>query len=440
MSNSTKDLTKGYPLKVILKFSLPMIVGNIFQQLYNVVDSIIVGKFIGTNALAAVGSSFAIMVFITSILLGLCMGTSIVFSQFFGAKEIQKLKISISTSFIFIGITSIVITGLSLVFVDEIILFMKIPKELFIDTRAYLNIIFSGIFFTFLYNWAAGLLRALGNSKVPLYFLILAAVINVVLDLVFVIIFNMGVSGTALATVIAQFISAILCIIYCIKKLEFLKFKLKEFKFDKEIFKLTASYSLLTSIQQSIMNFGILMIQGLVNSFGVAPMAAFAAAVKIDSFAYMPVQDFGNAFSTYIAQNKGAKKDERIRSGIKASLKIVTIFCIIISLVVWTMADKFMLIFINPTEYQVIKIGVEYLRIVCTFYCFIGYLFMFYGLYRGLGKVKMSIVLTIISLGLRVALAFITAPYLGLIGIWWAIPIGWIIADIVGMIYYKFIS
>lgn len=440
MSNSTKDLTKGNPLKVILKFSLPMIVGNIFQQLYNIVDSIIVGKFIGTNALAAVGSSFAIMVFITSILLGLCMGTSIVFSQFFGAKEIQNLKISISTSFIFIGIISIVITGVSLVFVNEIILFMKIPRELFTDTRAYLNIIFSGIFFTFLYNWSAGLLRALGNSKVPLYFLILAAIINVVLDLVFVIIFNMGVSGTALATVIAQFISAILCIIYCIKKLKFLKFKPKEFKFDKEIFKLTARYSLLTSIQQSIMNFGILMIQGLVNSFGIDPMAAFAAAVKIDSFAYMPVQDFGNAFSTYIAQNKGGKKDERIRNGIKVSLKIVTIFCIIISLVIWTMADKFMLIFINSTEYQVIKIGIEYLRIVCTFYCFIGYLFMLYGLYRGLGKVKMSIVLTIISLGLRESLAFITAPYLGLRGIWWAIPIGWIIADTVGMIYYKFIS
>lgn len=317
---------------------------------------------------------------------------------------------------------------------------MKIPKELFADTRSYLKIIFSGIFFTFLYNWAAGLLRALGNSKVPLYFLILAAIINIVLDLVFVITFNMGVSGAALATVIAQFVSAILCIVYCIKKLDFLEFKLSEIKFDKEIFKLTASYSMLTSIQQSIMNFGILMIQGLVNSFGIAPMAAFAAAVKIDSFAYMPVQDFGNAFSTYIAQNKGAEKDERIKSGIKVSLKIITIFCIFISLVVWIMADKFMLIFINPTETQVIKIGIQYLRIVCTFYCFIGYLFMFYGLYRGLGKVKMSIVLTIISLGLRVALAFITAPYLGLKGIWWAIPIGWIIADIVGMIYYKSIS
>ncbi|STC78922.1 MATE efflux family protein [Clostridium botulinum] len=317
MSSTTKDLTKGSPLKVILKFSLPMIVGNIFQQLYNVVDSIIVGKFIGTKALAAVGSSFAIMVFITSILLGLCMGTSIVFSQFFGGKKINKLKASISTSFIFIGITSIVISGLSLIFVDEIILFMKIPKELFVDTRAYLNIIFSGIFFAFLYNWAAGLLRALGNSKIPLYFLILAAIINIVLDLVFVITFNMGVSGAALATVIAQVVSAILCIVYCIKKLEFLKFKLSEIKFDKEIFKLTASYSLLTSIQQSIMNFGILMIQGLVNSFGIAPMAAFAAAVKIDAFAYMPVQDFGNAFSTYIAQNKGAEKYERIKSGIK---------------------------------------------------------------------------------------------------------------------------
>ncbi len=170
MSSTTKDLTKGSPLKVILKFSLPMIVGNIFQQLYNVVDSIIVGKFIGTKALAAVGSSFAIMVFITSILLGLCMGTSIVFSQFFGGKKINKLKASISTSFIFIGITSIIISALSLIFVDQIILFMKIPKELFVDTRSYLKIIFSGIFFTFLYNWAAGLLRALGNSKVPFIF------------------------------------------------------------------------------------------------------------------------------------------------------------------------------------------------------------------------------------------------------------------------------
>jgi len=431
-----KDLTKGSTSKVIVAFSIPMILGNLFQQLYNIVDSIIVGKFIGTNALAAVGSSFAVMVFITSILLGLCMGTSVVFAQFFGAKNIKDLKTTMSTSFIFIGIISLVISILSIVFVDNILIFMNIPEELCKDTRKYLIIIFSGIFFTFLYNWASGLLRSLGNSKAPLYFLIVAAVINIALDLIFVIYFDMGVSGAALATIISQALSAILCIIYCIKNLGFLKFKINEIKFSKEIFKLTASYSLLTSMQQSIMNFGILMIQGLVNSFGATTMAAFAAAVKIDSFAYMPVQDFSNAFSTYVAQNKGAGESKRIKSGIKFSIILITVFCLFITIVVEVFADKLMLIFVNSSEIQVIAIGVTYLRIVSLFYCFIGYLFMFYGLYRGLGHVKVSIVLSVISLGIRVVLAYILAPIVGLKGIWWAIPIGWIIADTIGGIHY----
>ncbi|WP_312640566.1 MATE family efflux transporter [Hydrogenoanaerobacterium sp.] len=432
-----KDLTTGAPSKVIAAFAIPMVIGNLFQQLYNVVDSIVVGRFVGTEALAAVGSSFTLMVFLTSILLGLCMGASVVFSQFFGAKNFEDLKSSISTSFIFIGVTSLVLSVLSIVFVDGIITLMNVPAELVEDTKSYLLIIFSGIFFTFLYNWAAGLLRALGNSKIPLYFLILAALTNVVLDLVFVINFQMGIEGAAIATVIAQLLSAVLCLIYCIKKIDFLSFKLREITFSKRIFRLTASYSLLTSVQQSVMNFGILMIQGLVNSFGATTMAAFAAAVKIDSFAYMPVQDFGNAFATYIAQNKGAQKQQRIREGIKVSILLITVFCLVISALVWLFSDQLMLIFVRPTETAVIAIGGHYLRVVSAFYCLIGYLFLFYGLYRGLGNVTMSIVLSVISLGTRVTLAYALVPFLKLDGIWWAIPIGWAFADIVGTVYYK---
>lgn len=432
-----KDLTVGKPSRVIVSFAVPMIIGNIFQQLYNVVDSIVVGHYIGTGALAAVGSSFTLMVFITSILIGLCMGSSIVFSQFFGAKNYEDLKDSISTSFIFISITSIVLCLFCILFIDNIIRLMNTPAELVEDTKNYLFIIFLGIFFTFLYNWSAGLLRALGNSKTPLYFLILAALTNVVLDLVFILYFNMGIEGAAVATVIAQFLSAILCFTYCLKKLDFLKFKLKKISFSKRIFLLTANYSLLTSIQQSVMNFGILMIQGLVNSFGAVTMAAFAAAVKVDSFAYMPVQDFGNAFATYIAQNKGAQKSRRIHDGIKVSLILITLFCLLITGAVWLLSDKLMLIFVNQTETAVISIGGHYLRVVSTFYCLIGYLFMLYGLYRGLGNVKMSIWLTAVSLGTRVALAYTLAPIFSLDGIWWAIPIGWLLADIVGLVYYK---
>lgn len=246
----------------------------------------------------------------------------------------------------------------------------------------------------------------------------------------------MGVFGAALATILAQLLSAILSLLYCLKKLDFLKFRLSDFRFDRRIFRMTASYSLLTSVQQSIMNFGILMIQGLVNSFGAATMAAFAAAVKIDSFAYMPVQDFGNAFATYIAQNKGAQKEERIHEGVRCSLRFVTLFCLVISALVVLFAPQLMGLFIKKTEVEIIAIGSGYLHIVALFYCLIGYLFLFYGLFRGLGDVKMSIILTIISLGARVALAYILAPMVGLTGIWWAIPIGWLLADVVGYFCY----
>ncbi|MGI6349143.1 MAG: MATE family efflux transporter [Eubacteriaceae bacterium] len=432
-----RKLTEGPPFKVIVSFAIPMILGNVFQQFYNIADSIIVGKLIGPSALAAVGNSFAIMVLLTSILFGLCMGAGTVFSRYFGAKQYDELKISISTSFIFIGAVTVAIMALSLLFINPIITFMNVPEEVIAENKIYLQIVFAGMVFVFLWNWAAGLLRALGNSKVPLYFLIFATLLNVVLDLLFIIVFKWGVAGAAIATVVAQGLAAVCCVLYCIKKIEFLEFKIKEIRFDKKIFKLTMNYSILTSVQQSIMNFGILMIQSLVNSFGMQVMAAFAAAVKIDAFAYMPMQDYGNAFSIYVAQNHGAKEEKRIADGMKISFIIVALTGLAISAIIWIFAERFMMLFVSAAETEVIVVGAQYLRIEGAFYFLIGFLFLFYGIYRGLGKVRMSIILTIISLGTRVLLAYALAPRFGLNIIWWSIVIGWALADITGAVYYR---
>lgn len=434
-----KDLTKGNEAKTIIQFAIPMIIGNVFQQLYNVADTIIVGRFIGAGALAAVGSSYTLMVFLNSIILGLCMGSGVLFSMFYGAGEIDRLKSSIFTSLWFIGLITVIINVSSLVFIDEILEYMKIPIDILSDTRDYIRIVFYGIGFTFFYNYFAAVLRSVGNSVIPLVFLIIAALMNIVLDIVFIATLNMGVAGAAWATFIAQGFSSVSMALYCFIKIPQIRPGRKHMGLDRGLVRQISNYSILTCAQQSIMNFGILMIQGLVNSFGVAVMAAFAAAVKIESFAYMPAQEFGNAFSTFIAQNKGANKLDRIRRGISYAVIIITVFCAIISALVVIFARPLLGIFIKAEEVEVIRIGVQYLRIVGIFYCLIGYLFMFYGLYRGFGKVGISIILTVISLGSRVVLAYTLAPIpsIGLLGIWWAIPIGWALADFTGLLFLR---
>lgn len=431
-----RDLTKGNETKAIITFAIPMIIGNLFQQLYNLADSIIVGKTLGANAFAAVGSSFTIMVFLTSIILGLCMGSGVLYSHFFGARDYTNLRRSINISFFFILFVTLLINVLSFVLLDAMMRVLNIPLEIIIETKTYLKIIFYGIGFTFIYNFFSSVLRSVGNSVIPLVFLIISAILNIILDIIFIIPLDMGVAGAAWATVIAQGISGVGVAIYSFFKLPLIRPTRDFFAFDKIIFKKVISYSLLASLQQSIMNFGILMVQGLVNSFGVVVMAAFSAAVKVDSFAYMPVQDFGNAFSTYIAQNQGANDMKRIKKGIKSSIILITVFCAVISTFVILFSDSLISIFISKEEVEVIRLGSQYLLIVSSFYFLIGYLFMFYGLYRGRGEVMMSIVLTIISLGTRVLLAYTLSKYVGVIGIWWSIPIGWFLADLVGFVYY----
>lgn len=432
-------LTEGSITKNLLKFAFPLMVGNLLQQLYNVADTLIVGRFLGADALAAVGSSYTLMVFLTSILLGLCMGSSAFFSMEFGRENYDRLKKGFFISFVLIGSVTILLNFIVFTQIDFIIELLQVPAEVVKLMRDYLLYIFAGIFATFLYNYFANLLRAVGNSVTPLVFLAFSSVLNIVLDLVFVLVFHWGVKGAAMATVISQYVSGVGIMLYYRFRFPHLQIQTHHMKWDGQILKEIAGLSFLTCIQQSIMNLGILMVQGLVNSFGTVVMAAFAAAVKIDSFAYMPVQDFGNAFSTYIAQNFGAGKRERIQKGIKSSALVSFGFCLFISFVVCVFAKPLMEIFVDPSHIDIVGVGVRYLRIEGAFYFGIGFLFLLYGFYRAVNRPGMSVVLTVISLGTRVFLAYTLAPIpsIGVTGIWASVPIGWILADLTGVIYYR---
>ena len=367
------------------------------------------------------------------------MGSGVVFSMLFGAGETDRLKNSLFISFALIGAAAIVIEILSHALLSPLLTVLQVPADIRAETGVYLQVIFLGIFFTFIYNYFACVLRAIGNSAVPLIFLSISSVLNIVLDLAFIIVFKMGVAGAAWATIIAQGVSAGSIMVYCLLRVPQIRPQKQHLHFERTAAWNIARYSFLTCIQQSVMNFGILMIQGLVNSFGVSVMAAFAAAVKIDSFAYMPVQDFGNAFSTFIAQNYGAGKQERIRGGIRSAVFCALAFCAVVSLIVCLFARPLMLIFVKPEETQIIAIGMQYLRIEGACYAGIGCLFLLYGLFRGIGRPAVSIVLTVVSLGTRVALAYLLAPIpaFGLPAIWWAIPIGWFLADFTGLLLYR---
>ena len=426
-------------MRTILLFSLPMIAGNLLQQCYNIADTLIVGRFLGSGALAAVGSSYTLMTFLTSILLGLCMGSGAVFSIRYGEGDEERLKESMGASFVLILTAAVILNILVFALLDEILVLLQVPAEIYETMRDYLWVIFWGILATFLYNYFASLLRAVGNSVTPLLFLAVCALLNVVLDLWFVLGFGWGVTGAAAATVISQYVSGVGIAAYTWIKMPRFRIRGKDLKPRKGMIFEIAQFSFLTSLQQSVMNLGILMVQGLVNSFGTVIMAAFAAAVKIDSFAYMPVQDFGNAFSTFVAQNFGAKKEERIRRGIRCAAAMAIVFCLVISAAVFLFARPLMMIFVKPEETQILAAGVEYLRIEGAFYCGIGCLFLLYGFYRAVKKPGMSVVLTVISLGTRVVLAYLLSSIeqIGVMGIWWSVPIGWALADLTGFVYYK---
>lgn len=434
-----KDLTQGPVMRSMLLFAVPMILGNLLQQCYNVADTLIVSWYLGPDALAAVGSSFTLMTFLTSILLGLCMGSGAVFSIRFGQRDEAALRESARASFVLIAALTVVLNVLAFLCLDGIQTFLRVSDAaIWALMWEYLAVIFWGIAGTFLYNYFACYLRAVGDSVTPLIFLAVSALLNIGLDLWFVIGLRRGVAGAAEATVISQYVSGLGLGLFALLRCPQLRPRRGDPPIRWAKIREIGSYSLLTCVQQSVMNLGILMVQGLVNSFGDTVMAAFAAGVKIDAFAYLPVQEFGNAFSTFIAQNYGARREDRIRKGLKGAVLAAAAFSVAISALVWGFARPLMRLFVEGTETAIIAEGVRYLRIEGAFYCGIGCLFLLYGLYRALGRPGMSVVLTVISLGTRVALAYALSavPLFGVAGIWWSVPIGWALADITGFLYY----
>ena len=429
------DLTRGSITGKLLKFALPMMAGNLLQQVYNIADTLIVGRFLGSDALAAVGSSYTLMVFLTSVLLGLSMGAGAYFSIQFGRRDTERLRQSAALSFAVIALVTLVMNGLMFAGINGILHFLKVPSEVTGLMKSYLLVIFAGLIATFLYNFFACLLRALGNSAAPLWFLAVSALLNVGLDLLFVLVFHWSVAGAAGATVLAQYVAGVGIALYFWRTCPELRPRRQDFRWDGGVMREIGGLSLLTCFQQSIMNFGILMVQGLVNSFGPTVMAAFAAAVKIDTFAYLPVQDFGNAYSTFVAQNYGAGDLRRIRKGTRQAFLLSGAFSVVISLAVFLLAEPLMGIFVRAEETAVIASGVQYLRIEGACYVGIGFLFLLYGYYRAIKRAEMSVVLTVISLGMRVLLAYALSAVIGEVGIWLAIPIGWVLADVVGLVY-----
>ena len=434
-----RDLTQGSIPRGLLGFALPLILGNLLQQLYNLADTWVVGRFIGEGALAAVGSSYTLMTFLTSILLGLCMGSSVYFSIQYGRQDPDRLRNGIFQSFLLIGGLTLLLNLTVYLALDGILVLLQIPPDILGLTKEYLQWIFAGMVATFLYNFFANLLRSVGDSATPLVFLGISVVLNIGLDILFVVPLGMGVRGAAMATVIAQFVAGLGLFLYTWFAFPALRVQKRHRYWDRAALKNLLNLSLFTCLQQSVMNFGILMVQGLVNSFGTAVMAAFAVAVKIDTIAYMPVQDFGNAFSTFVAQNYGAEKRDRIRTGTHWAVFWVVLFCLVIGGLVCLLAPRLMAAFVGGDAAEVIAIGTGYLRIEAAFYLGIGILFLLYGYFRAVNRPAVSVVLTICSLGTRVLLAYTLSalPALGVNGILIAIPIGWFLADATGILLWR---
>ena len=431
-----RDLTRGTVTKGLLLFALPMMAGNLLQQLYNIADTLIVGRALGRDALAAVGSAYTLMTFLTSVFLGLSMGAGALFSICFGRQDRERLRAAAGQAAGLILAVTLAATALVYAAVDPILRFLQIPEALYGMMRTYLLIIFAGLLATSLYNFLACLLRAVGDSVTPLWFLGAAALSNIGLDLLFVLVFHWGVAGAAAATVLAQYGSGLGLLLYAKRRRgEFLPER-RHLRRDPKLLRELWDLSALTCAQQSAMNFGILLIQRLVDGFGPVTMAAFAAAVKVDSFAYLPVQDFGNAFSTFTAQNFGAGDRSRLRDGMRKATAVSAAFSLVISAAVVVLAGPLMRLFVRAEETAVLAAGVRYLRIEGACYIGIGCLFLLYGFYRAVERPGMSVVLTVVSLGTRVALAYALAGPVGEAGVWVSIPIGWVLADLLGYGYY----
>jgi putative MATE family efflux protein len=430
-----KNLTIGKESGLIFKFALPMLFGNVFQQLYQVVDTIIVGNVLGKKALASIGASFPIIFALIALIIGIGSGFGTIISQYFGAKQINKVKLTISTMFISLGIVSIVMSVIGISLSRHIFRMLQLPDDLIDNATVYLNIYLGGIIVMFGYNGTSAVLRGLGDSKTPLYFLIISTIVNILLDLLFIIVFHWGIAGAAWATIIAQAGAFIIAAIYLNKTHAIISFKKATMIFDYTIFKQGVRIGLPSGLQQTFVALGMMALMGIVNTFGTNVIAAYSIGGRIDSFAVLPAMAFSAALATFTGQNIGAGENERIKKGLKSTVIMASVFCTVITLLIITFRIPLVKAFNSDPE--VIRIGAEYLTIVNIFHIFFVLMFVIYGFLRGTGATLIPMFISVLSLWfIRVPLAwFLSKPY-GETGIWWSIPIAWAFGLTVAYLYY----
>jgi len=437
-----KDLTVGKESSLIIRFAVPMLLGGVVQQFYNIADTMIVGKFIAnpedaTRALSAVGASFPVFYTLISLVIGLASGAAVVISQYYGAKDMEKVRKSVDTLFITIAISSLIITAVGLLLVDEMFALMQLPTEIIPEATTYLTILIFGLFAGLGYNGISSVLRSLGDSVTPLYFLIVSTIVNIGLDLLFVWGFQWGVAGAAYATVIAQLVSFVMGLVYINRKHSFLNINLLKLDFDKEIFKKSVKIGLPTGLQQMFVSMGMFALFGIVNKFGTNVIAAYSVAGRIDALAIIPAMNFSQALSTFTGQNIGAGRIDRIRKGLTSTMLMSGIFSVVISIFVVIFGAQLMSMFTSDGE--VIRIGAEYLQIVGSFYILFTIMFAYTGVFRGAGDTMVTMLISLFSLWLfRIPFSVYFSAIYAEIGIWVSIPFAWAVGMIFSGVYYYF--
>ena len=431
-----KDLTVGKESSLVLQFAWPMLLGNAFQQLYNIVGSVIVGNYLGKEALAAVGASTPIIFTLISLIIGFSMGFTVIISQYFGAKNTNMVRRAIDTMNIFLFFSSILITIIGIYFTETILKFINIPADILPQAATYLKIYIGGLIFIFGYNGVAATLRGMGDSKTPLYFLILSTVLNIILVLLFVIVFKWGIAGAAIATVIAQGSAFITSVFYLNKTHKLIRFSFQNLNFDKFIFKKSFLIGFPSGLQMTFVSLGMIALLSIVNTFGTDVIAAYSVAIRIDSFASLPAMNLAMALSSFVGQNIGAGKTDRVKSGYVATLKMNLIITLILSSIILIFPGWIMKAF-SP-DINIINIGKEYLYVVAAFYLVFTTMFINMGVMRGAGDTIIPMFITLFSLWLiRIPLAWLLSKYFGYQGIWWSIPLAWISGMTLTYIYYK---
>lgn len=433
-----KDLTVGKPGTILWQFCLPLFGSIIFQQLYNIADSLVAGKFIGENALAAVGNSYEITLIFIAFAFGCNMGCSVIVSQLYGAKEYGRLKTAVTTACIFSGVLCGILMLIGIVGCEPLLHLIRTPKEVFADSRLYLDIYVWGLPFVFFYNIATGIFSALGDSKTPFYFLAVSSTSNIAVDILFVKVFNMEVAGVAWATFLCQGVSCIMAVLVIWLRLRKIQSQEKDPFFDWSLLKKILIIAIPSILQQSFISVGNIIIQSVINGFGASVMAGYSAAVKLNNMVITSFTTIGNGISNFSAQNLGAHKYERIREGFHAGLKMVWLLCIPFCILYMIFGRYFLLLFMKQESAEALLAGQQFLWILSPFYFVVSAKLATDGILRGISAMRQFMTATFTDLILRVVLAFLLSNWIhSAIGIWFAWPIGWTIATVLSILFYR---